>query len=325
MDARNLPGSLKIAILVQSLGPDTSQIVMRNLAENEKKAVLAHMDQLGNVSPDLVEKIAEEFFEQLQRRNTPPGAKIPAKAASGKNDASVTAKSGASSLEAITKLDPERLFKLVENEHPQTVAIILVHAKTETASEVMSRLPDEVKTQVALRIAKLDKVNSGMVEEVNQVIESILSNKETSQTHETCGVERLAEILNLADEMSSELIMGEIEEQNPELAAQIKQKMFVFEDIVLVDDKGFQKLLRKVETGELAVALKAASDEVKEKVFRNMSARAGDMLREEIADMGPVRMNDVSAAQQKITGLIQDMEFKGELIISGRRGEALVA
>ena len=325
MDARNLPGSLKIAILVQSLGPDTSQIVMRNLAENEKRAVLAHMDQLGNVSPDLVEKIAEEFFEQLQRRNSPPGAKTPAKAASGKNDASVTAKSGASSLEAITKLDPERLFKLVENEHPQTVAIILVHAKTETASEVMSRLPDEVKTQVALRIAKLDKVNSGMVEEVNQVIEGILSNKETSQTHETCGVERLAEILNLADEMSSELIMGEIEEQNPELAAQIKQKMFVFEDIVLVDDKGFQKLLRKVETGELAVALKAASDEVKEKVFRNMSARAGDMLREEIADMGPVRMNDVSAAQQKITGLIQDMEFKGELIISGRRGEALVA
>jgi flagellar motor switch protein FliG len=234
-------------------------------------------------------------------------------------------KSGGSNLAAITKLDPERLFKLVENEHPQTIAIILVHAKTETASDVMSRLPDEVKTDVALRIAKLTKVNSGMVDEINRVIESILSNKESSQTHDTGGVDRLAEILNLADEMSSELIMGEIEEQDPELAAQIKQKMFVFEDIVLVDDKGFQKLLRKVETSELAVALKAASDEVKEKVFHNMSARAGDMLREEIADMGPVRMNDVSAAQQKITGLIQDMEFKGELIISGRRGEALVA
>jgi flagellar motor switch protein FliG len=234
-------------------------------------------------------------------------------------------KPGGSNLAAITKLDPERLFKLVENEHPQTIAIILVHAKTETASDVMSRLPDEVKTDVALRIAKLTKVNSGMVDEINRVIESILSNKESSETHDTGGVDRLAEILNLADEMSSELIMGEIEEQDPELAAQIKQKMFVFEDIVLVDDKGFQKLLRKVETSELAVALKAASDEVKEKVFHNMSARAGDMLREEIADMGPVRMNDVSAAQQKITGLIQDMEFKGELIISGRRGEALVA
>ena len=324
MDARNLPGSLKIAILVQSLGPETSQIIMRNLAESEKQAVLAHMEQLGNVSPELVEKIAEEFVEQMQRRNRSANDRKPGKPSNGDSDATA-AKSGGTNLEAIATLEPERLFKLVENEHPQTIAIILVHAKTEAASEVMSRLPDEIKADVALRIARLDKVSSGMVEEINQVIEAILSNKETSKTHETCGVDRLAEILNLADEMSSELIMGEIEEQNPELAAQIKQKMFVFEDIVLVDDKGFQKLLRKVETAELAVALKAASDEVKEKVFRNMSARAGDMLREEIADMGPVRMNDVSAAQQKITGLIQDMEFKGELIISGRRGEALVA
>jgi flagellar motor switch protein FliG len=324
MDARNLPGSLKTAILVRSLGPDTSQIIMNSLSDDEKKAVAAQMDQLGNVSPDLVEKIAEEFYENLKRQNQLPGGAV--SGASPKNGQQADKmKSGGSNLAAITKLDPERLFKLVENEHPQTIAIILVHAKTETASDVMSRLPDEVKTDVALRIAKLTKVNSGMVDEINRVIESILSNKESSQTHDTGGVDRLAEILNLADEMSSELIMGEIEEQDPELAAQIKQKMFVFEDIVLVDDKGFQKLLRKVETSELAVALKAASDEVKEKVFHNMSARAGDMLREEIADMGPVRMNDVSAAQQKITGLIQDMEFKGELIISGRRGEALVA
>ena len=325
MDARNLPGSLKIAILVRSLGPDTSQIIMNNLGGDEKRAVIAHMDQLGNVSPDLVEKIAEEFSKNMQRKNQLlGGGAIPKSSAMG-GEKSTKSPSGGSNLEAIATLEAERLFKLVENEHPQTIAIILVHAKTETASEVMSRLPDEVKTDVALRIAKLDKVNSGMVEEINRVIETILSNKEASETHDTGGVDRLAEILNLADEMSSELIMGEIEEQNPELAAQIKQKMFVFEDIVLVDDKGFQKLLRKVETSELAVALKAASDEVKDKVFHNMSARAGDMLREEIADMGPVRMNDVSVAQQKITGLIQDMEFKGELIISGRRGEALVA
>lgn len=325
MDARNLPGSLKIAILVRSLGPETSQVIMNNLESHEQRAVIAHMDQLGNVSPDLVEKIAEEFSKNLQRNNQLSiGGGSSASSPMG-GDKSSKNQSNGSNLEAISKLDPERLFKLVESEHPQTIAIILVHAKTETSSEVMSRLPDEVKTDVALRIAKLDKVNSGMVEEINRVIETILSNKESSQTHDTGGVDRLAEILNLADEMSSELIMGEIEEQNPELAAQIKQKMFVFEDIVLVDDKGFQKLLRKVETSELAVALKAASDEVKEKVYHNMSARAGDMLREEIADMGPVRMNDVSAAQQKITGLIQDMEFKGELIISGRRGEALVA
>ena len=250
MDARNLPGSLKIAILIQSLGTETSQIIMRNLADSEKQAVLAQMEQLGNVSPELVEKIAEEFVEQLQRRNHPANDQIQGKASNGDSDAKAVAASGGANLEAIVKLEPDRLFKLVENEHPQTIAIILVHAKTEAASEVMSRLSDEVKTDVALRIARLDKVSSGMVEEINHVIEAILSNKETSQTHETCGVDRLAEILNLADEMSSELIMGEIEEQNPELAAQIKQKMFVFEDIILVDDKGFQKLLRKVETAE---------------------------------------------------------------------------
>ena len=325
MDARNLPGSLKIAILVQSMGPEIARIIMNSLGESEKSAVTAQMDQLGNVSPDLVEKIAEEFCEHMQRRESREQGGQAAKSSKGGAEAGSKATTGGTNLEAVAQLSPDRLLKLVENEHPQTVAIILVHAKTETASDVMSRLTDEVKTDVALRIAKLDKVNSGMVEEMNQVIETILSNKENGETHETCGVDRLAEILNLADEMSSELIMSEIEEHNPELAAQIKQKMFVFEDVVLVDDRGFQKLLRKVETSELAVALKAASEEVKEKVFRNMSTRAGDMLREEIADMGPVRMNDVSAAQQKITGLIQDMEFKGELIISGRRGEAIVA
>jgi flagellar motor switch protein FliG len=276
------------------------------------------------VSNDLVEKIAEEFMQQNQRGFPSPAAAATAPPAEGpmRRD---TDRDDSTTLKAVAALEADQLFKLIADEHPQTIAIILVHAKTHVASEVVSRLPDELKTDVSLRIAQLGKVNSGMVDEINRVIEDILTTKANAQTHETAGVERLAEILNLADEMSSELIMSEIEENDPELAAQIKQKMFVFEDIVLVDDKGFQKLLRKVETAELAVALKAASDEVKGKVLRNMSQRAGDMLKEEIADMGPVRMNDVTAAQQKITALIQDMDFKGELIISGRRGESLVA
>ena len=139
------------------------------------------MEQLGTVSPELVEKIAEEFVEKMQRRNRPANDRNPGKALNDDSDAKAVAKSGGTNLEAIATLEPDRLFKLVENEHPQTIAIILVHAKTEAASEVMSRLPDEVKTDVALRIARLDKVSSGMVEEINQVIEAILSNKETSK------------------------------------------------------------------------------------------------------------------------------------------------
>jgi flagellar motor switch protein FliG len=324
MEARELPGPLKVAILARALGPDAAAYLLEGLGSGERELIMAQITQLGDVSPDLVEKVAEEFTHKLRQRHALPATTGPA-AGGGKNKAATKESGGHSNLDAISTLDADRLFKLIADEHPQTIAIVVVHAKTEVASEVLSRLPDEVKTDVAIRIAQLQKVNSGMVDEVNRVINEILSSKQTSQTHETGGVERLAEILNLTDEMSSELIMSEIEDSNPELAAQIKQKMFVFEDIVLVDDKGFQKLLRKVETSELAVALKAASEEVKEKVFRNMSQRAGEMLREEIADMGPVRMNDVSSAQQKITALIQDMEFKGELVISGRRGEALVA
>ena len=323
MDAKDLPGPLKIAIMIKSLGPDVGNVLMDGLTPAEKEAVSGQMAQLGSISPDLIEKIAQEFLQKTQQEPKPLNP-APQNAPATRGDTNA-AGGGGTNLNAVAALEPDRLFKLIGDEHPQTIAIILVHAKTDVASEVVSRLPDELKTEVAIRIAQLGKVNSGMVDEINRVIEDILSNKENSQTHETGGVERLAEILNLADEMSSELIMSEIEEDDPELAAQIKQKMFVFEDIVLVDDKGFQKLLRKVETSELAVALKAASDEVREKVLRNMSQRAGEMLQEEIADMGPVRMNDVSAAQQKITALIQDMEFKGELVISGRRGEALVA
>jgi flagellar motor switch protein FliG len=164
-----------------------------------------------------------------------------------------------------------------------------------------------------------------MVAEINCVFEEILKSKDTSVTRLTSGVERLAEILNQSDENSSQFVLSQIEESDPDLAAQIKQMMFVFEDLVLVDDRGFQKVLRKVETAELAMALKAASQEVKDKVFRNMSARAGEMLNEEIANMGPVRMKDVADAQQKITLIIQEMESKGELLVGGRRGEEFVS
>jgi flagellar motor switch protein FliG len=181
-----------------------------------------------------------------------------------------------------------------------------------------------MKTDVSVRVATLDKVNAEMIEEVNFVFKEILKNKKSSVANLSGGIDRLAEILNQTDEISNELILNEIEENDPDMAAQIKQKMFVFEDLTLVDDRGFQKLLRKVETMELAIALKAASEEVKDKVFRNMSERAGAMLQEEMDDLGPVRMKEVSDAQNGITNVIQEMEAKGEIIISGRRGEEII-
>ena len=218
----------------------------------------------------------------------------------------------------------DQVFDLIKDEQPQTIAIILVHLKTSVASDVISKLPDEIKTEVAMRVVNLDKVTASIVDEVNAVLKEILKTKQNSISTVTGGVGRLAEMLNQTDEISSELILNELEEADMEMAAQVKQHMFVFEDILLVDDRGVQKLLRKVETMELAIALKAASEEVREKIFKNMSERAGEMLQEEIEDMGPVRMKEVTDAQQNITNIIQEMETKGELIIAGRRGDDIV-
>jgi flagellar motor switch protein FliG len=202
--------------------------------------------------------------------------------------------------------------------------LILVNLKASVASDILGMLSEEIKADVAFRIANLDKVISGMVEEIDKVFEEILKNKDQSAIQEAGGVGRLAEILNQIDGGSVEQIIDEIEENDPDLADEIKQMMFVFEDVVLVDDKGLQKVLRNVESQELAIALKAASEDVKTKIFKNMSERAAEILKEEMEVSGAVRMKDVTDAQQKVTRIIQEMERKGELIISGRGGEEFI-
>jgi flagellar motor switch protein FliG len=327
MDKANLAGPLKAAILIRSMGQKIGDKILMSLTESERELVNRHLNQMGPLSSQIIESVAKEFTDIASLRTQTPQLGY---ASSSDQSSKNAPKSGSSSaggdgLEAILSLPPDEIAELIKEEHPQTIAIILIHLKTPVASDVISNLPDEMKTDVAVRVATLEKVNMDMVEEVNDVFKEILKNKKSQVANISGGVERLAEMLNQTDEISSELIINEIEENDAEMAAQIKQKMFVFEDLVLVDDRGFQKLLRKVETVELAIALKAASEEVKEKVFKNMSERAGAMLQEEIDDLGPVRMKEVDDAQQIITNIIQEMESKGEIIISGRRGEEIIA
>lgn len=320
--ADKLTGPLKAAILVQSMGEQAAGRLMQSLTPSERDIIAEHLGSLKEISPEVVDRVAKEFTmraRQAMKRIAAPAEAGQAKSEAGRQDIEKT-----DALNAIVNLPADEIFELIKDEHPQTIAIILIHLKTSAASDVLSLLPDEIKTEVALRISSLDKVISSMVEEVNSVFREILKNKKGSVSNMSGGVDRLAEILNQADEISSELVLNEIEEFDADLAAQIKQKMFVFEDLVLVDDRGFQKLLRKIETTELAIALKAASEEVKDKVFRNMSSRAAEMLQEEMEDLGPVRMKEVSDSQQNITNIIQEMEAKGEVIISGRRGEEII-
>jgi flagellar motor switch protein FliG len=323
-DPRQLSGSLKAAILIRSMGESAAAGLLSRLTPEEREVVQRHLGQIGTLAPDLIDHVAREFTTiASQARSGAPGLpQLPPGAAAAAGDGQGQAIKG---LDALKTLGPDDIFELIKDEHPQTMAVVLIHLKTAVASEVISLMSDDIKTDVAMRIASMDKVVASMVDDVNDIFKEILKSKKSTVTSLSGGVERLAEILNQADEISSELILNEIEEANAELAAQIKQKMFVFEDLVLVDDRGFQKLLRRVETKELAVALKAASEEVKNKVYRNMSERASEMLREEMDTLGPVRMKEVSDAQQAITAIIQEMEGKGEVIISGRRGEQIVS
>ena len=326
MDYSHLTGPVKAAILIRALGNEASEGMLNSLTEDERQVVYQQLDQMGMVTAEITEHVVKEFADIAARRTQKEQLALPSrtgqflKTGNESGDPSF----GAEGLEAIASLSADEISDLIKDEHPQTIAIILLHLKTPIASVVIANLPDDIKTDVSIRVVTLEKVNTDIVDEVNEVFKEILKNKKSSVANISGGVDRLAEILNQTDEVSSELILSEIEESDAEMAAKIKQRMFVFEDLVLVDDRGFQKLLRKIETVELATALKAAPDEVKDKVFRNMSVRAGAMLQEEIEDLGPVRMTEVVDAQLAITSIIQEMEAKGEIIISGRGGEEII-
>ena len=334
MDPKSLGGSLKVAILIQSLGKEAGQEILGCLNGGERALIKSHLSQMGKISPEVIEKVAEEFA-LMAGRISPTGIREYLAPETGEmeelgeadetEEEAVSLPPPASDLSALQVLDPDYLTELIKDEHPQTVAMIVVHLKPELASGVLSRLPDEIKTDVAFRIANLSRIRTTMIEEIDRAFQDVLEIEETSGIDKTDGIGRLAKILNQTDEISGEMILNEIEENDPELADQIRQRMFLFEDLPSVDDKGLQKLLRRVDMLELATALKAASDEVKQKVFRNMSERAGEMLAEEIEAIGAVMMKDVREAQQNIANIIREMEISGELVISGRRGEEFIA
>lgn len=327
MDPKRLPGSLKAAILIYSGGKRVEQKILPLLEEEERRLLQELLSQMEEVSPDLLENVAKEFVELCERGGGPLQIGNPNPNQDNVEEPPPRPKRPPrkpADLSALKAMEPDRLFELVRDEHPQTIAMILVHVNPEVASEILAELPDETRGEVGFRIATLDKIGSAMVDEVAKFFDEALQESDDSVNVVKGGVDLMASILNELDGFSGEVILEKIDEGNPELAAAIKQKMFTFDDIVLVDNKGLQKVLRRVESQELAKALKAASSDVKAKVFSNMSERAGEMLREEIEVLGAVRMKDVEDAQNIITRAVQEMEEQGELVIAGRRGEELI-
>ena len=325
MDPKTLPGSIKVAIIIQSVGKVGAENILNMMNEEERRVIENHLAQMGEISPDVVEKVSQEFIRMSgETKPRQIGGPPPSRETKPSETPSDSSDNAAPDLKSLTSLPADRLFELIKDEHPQTVAVILIHVKPEVASDVLANLSDEMKADVGLRIATLDKVGTGMIQEISKIFDEALEDSKDSVSAVTGGPGLAAEIFNLMDGMSSQIILEAIEDDDVDLAASIKQKMFTFEDVVLIDNQGLQKVLRKVESRELAISLKAASEDVKEKIFSNMSERAAEMLKEELEVLGAVRMKDVEDAQYLITRTIQEMADQGEIVIAGRGGEQLI-
>jgi len=220
----------------------------------------------------------------------------------------------------IRRTDPSHLLNFIQQEHPQTIALILAYLEPNKASQILQNLPQEVQSDVARRIATMDRTSPEVLREVERVLEKKLSSLSSEDYTTAGGVESIVEILNLVDRASEKQIIEALEEEDPELAEDIKKRMFVFEDIVMLDDKAIQKVMREVDSQGLAKALKSVDSEVQDKIFKNMSKRAASMLKEEMEYMGPVRLKDVEEAQQKIVSIIRHLEDTGEIVVA-RAGE----
>jgi len=328
MDPRKLAGPLKVAMLISSLGEEASQAVLATLSSSEQEKIKRLMPQVEAIPVEVIDKVAKEFIEQARGGETVPGGEKDGNRSGPGTGTGRSAKSSgkrSSGRLGIAKfMDPDQLVHLFQEEHPQTLALILSYLDSDVAGEVLASLPPDNRADVAIRIAKLGKVNPWILDEIEAYLASSDKERIPAPPEAVGGLGQLAKILKRLDDDIADTIMEHIESNDDDLADGISQMLFVFDDIVMVDDKGMQQVLRNVETQDLALAMKAASDETQGKIFKNMSSRASAMLTEEIESMGPVRMADVTQAQQKITQVVQDMEKKGELIIMDQEGDDFV-
>lgn len=325
----------KAAILLISLGPEVSSQVFRHLREDEIEKLTLEIASQRKVTQEQKEKVLDEFHSLLvakeyisaggldYAREVLEKALGPEKAVSIINR--LTSSLQIRPFDFARKTDPSQLLNFIQNEHPQTIALIMAYLTPEQSAAIISNLPADRQVEVSKRIALMDRTSPDVLKDVERVLERKLSSLATQDFTTAGGVDAIVEMLNRVDRTTERTIIENLEVQNPELAEEIKRKMFVFEDIVMLDDRSLQMVLREIDQKDLSLALKASSGEVGEKIYKNMSKRASEMLREEIEYMGPVRIRDVEESQQKIVNVIRRLEESGEIIVSRGKGDEVIA
>ena len=331
---REMDGVEKAATLLITLGPEKSAKIFKHLKEEEIEQLTLEIANTSSVSPQTKEKVLSEFYEIcLAQQYIAEGgigyAKELLEKALGEEKAKdvigkLTASLQVRPFEFIRKTDPSQLLNFIQDEHPQTIALILSYLPASQASMVVSSLPPEKQADVARRIAQMDRTSPDVIKQVEKVLERKLSSLVNQDYTIVGGVDSVVEVLNTVDRGTEKHIMENLEIEEPELADEIRKKMFVFEDILMLDDRSIQRVLREVENSELAVALKNANEEVQNVIFNNMSTRLVDMIKEDMEYMGPVRLKDVEEAQQKIVNIIRKLEDSAEIVISRGGGDEII-
>lgn len=329
-----ISGIEKAAVLLIALGPEKSANVFKHLKEDEIEQLTLEIANTRSVSPGLKEQVMDEFYEVcLAQQYIAEGgigyAKDLLEKALGSEKArdvigKLTASLQVRPFEFIKKTDASQLLNFIQDEHPQTIALILSYLSSGQASAVISGLAPDKQAEVAKRIAQMDRTSPDVIKEVEKVLERKLASLVNQDYTIVGGVDAIVEILNTVDRGTEKHIIETLEIEEPELADEIRKKMFVFEDILALDDKSIQRVLREVDNNELAVALKGSGEEVQTVIFKNLSTRLASMIREDMDYMGPVRLKDVEEAQQKIVNVIRKLEDTGEIIISRGGGDEIV-
>ena len=333
-NTQDYTGIQKAAILLIALGPERSADIFKHLKEDEIEELTLEIANTRSVSPQVKEDVLNEFYQIcLAQQYIAEGgigyAKELLDKALGEDRAKevitkLTASLQVRPFEFVRKTDPSQLLNFIQDEHPQTIAMILSYLTSAQAALVIGALPPEKQADVAKRIAMMDRTSPDVIKEVERVLEKKLSSLVNQDYTIVGGVDAIVNILNTVDRTTEKHIMESLEIEEPELADEIRKKMFVFEDILLLDDRAIQRVLRDVDNADLGVALKAANEEVQNVIFKNLSKRLAAMIKEDMEFMGPVRMKDVEEAQQKVVSVIRNLEDSGEIVISSGGGDEIV-
>lgn len=328
--SREYSGREKAAMLLISLGPERSSEVFKHLRDDEIEQLTLEIANIRFVTPEDKEMILEEFYQicLAQEYITEGGigyAKEILEKAMGDQKAleiisRLTASLQVRPFDFVRKADPSQLLNFLQKEHPQIIALVLAYLKPQQAAAVLSDLPQEKQADVARRIATMDRTSPEVLKEVERILEKNLSSLVIEDYTVSGGIESIVDILNSVDRGTEKYIMETLEIEDLDLVEEIKKRMFVFEDILTLDNRSIQRFLREIDNNQLAIALKGAGEDVQKIIFANMSKRMGEMIREDMEYMGPVRLRDVEEAQQDIVNIIRKLEEAGEIVIA-RGGE----